>query len=131
MITAQRKSSNAFARALSRDRVLFFCLKYPADTTDRYLQEFLSFHPDLPAHLDDIDVLNQGRVHSLDRCHAGPVLSCNCILFMHNRIITSDGVHNKAARKLHAFEDRMLKHPSYYDSNALISSSFDPLIFCD
>lgn len=48
-----------------------------------------------------------------------------CILFMHNRIITSDGVHNKAARKLHAFEDRMLKHPSYYDSNALISSSFD------
>lgn len=47
-----------------------------------------------------------------------------CILFMHNRIITSDGVHNKAAQKLHAFENRMLKHPVYYDSNALITSSF-------
>lgn len=48
-----------------------------------------------------------------------------CILFMHNKIVTSSGVHNKAAQKLHAYEERMLKHFDYYDTNSLISSSFD------
>ena len=48
-----------------------------------------------------------------------------CILFMHNRIVTSEGVHNKAAQKLHAFEERMFRHFDYYNTNSLISSSFD------
>ena len=48
-----------------------------------------------------------------------------CILFMHNKIVTSQGVHNKAAQKLRAFEDRMLRHPEYYVNNSLISSTFD------
>jgi hypothetical protein len=48
-----------------------------------------------------------------------------CILFMHNRIVTSEGVHNKAAQKLHTFEERMFRHFDYYNTNSLISSSFD------
>jgi len=48
-----------------------------------------------------------------------------CILFMHNKIVTSKGVHRKAAQKLHTFEDRMRRHPEYYASNSLISSTFD------
>lgn len=44
---------------------------------------------------------------------------------MADEIVTSSGVHNKAAQKLHAYEERMLKHFDYYDTNSLISSSFD------
>jgi len=47
------------------------------------------------------------------------------ILFMHNKIVTSKGVHSKAAQKLHVFGNRMLRHPEYYVSNSLISSTFD------
>ena len=90
MITAQRKSSNAFARALSRDRVLFFCLKYPADTTDRYLQEFLSFHPDLPAHLDDIDI----DIYRTMELPENNILSCLCRT-PYNKEHCTDGRHRK------------------------------------
>ena len=48
-----------------------------------------------------------------------------CILFMHDQIVTSEGVHHKAAQKLHTLVERMLRHPDYYDTNSLISSSFN------
>lgn len=39
--------------------------------------------------------------------------------------ITSKGAHNKAAQKLHAFKERMMKHAEYYNSNQLITANFD------
>lgn len=39
--------------------------------------------------------------------------------------ITSKGVHNKAAQKLHAFKERMMKNAEYYNSNQLITANFD------
>jgi abortive infection bacteriophage resistance protein len=47
-----------------------------------------------------------------------------CVLYLHDTIVSSDGVHNKAAQKLHTFEDRMMRQPEYYKSNQLISSTF-------
>lgn len=47
------------------------------------------------------------------------------VLYIHNDIVTSRGVHNKAAQKLHAFEDRMMKHAEYYNTNQLITANFD------
>lgn len=47
------------------------------------------------------------------------------VLYIHNDIVTSKGVHNKAAIKLHSFEERMMKHKDYYKGNNLISASFE------
>lgn len=47
------------------------------------------------------------------------------VLYIHNDIVTSKGVHNKAAQKLHAFKERMMKHAEYYNSNQLITANFD------
>lgn len=46
------------------------------------------------------------------------------VLYIHNEIVTSRGVHNKAAQKLHTFEDRMMKHAEYYNTNQLITANF-------
>ena len=47
------------------------------------------------------------------------------VLYIHNGIVTSKEVHNKAAQKLHAFKERMMKHTEYYNSNQLITANFD------
>ena len=47
------------------------------------------------------------------------------VLYIHNDIVTSKGVHNKAAQKLHTFKERMMKHAEYYNSNQLITANFD------
>jgi abortive infection bacteriophage resistance protein len=73
---------------------------------------------------------NLSNIHGLNRDICANQMSNEriqgliCILFMHSKIVTSEGVHNKAAHKLHAFETRMLRHPDYYTSNSLISSTF-------
>ena len=51
---------------------------------------------------------------------------CRCVLsHEEGEIVTSEGVHNKAAQKLHTFEKCMFRHFDYYNTNSLISSSFD------
>lgn len=47
------------------------------------------------------------------------------LLFVHKEVITSAGVHYKACCALHELTERINKNQSYYESNALISSSFD------
>ena len=47
------------------------------------------------------------------------------VLYIHNEIVTSKGVHDKAAQKLHAFKERMMKHSDYYNTNQLIAANFN------
>ena len=47
------------------------------------------------------------------------------VLYIHREIVTSMGVHNKAAQKLHAFKDRMMRHADYYNTNQLIAANFN------
>lgn len=47
------------------------------------------------------------------------------VLYIHNEIVTSKGVHDKAAQKLHAFKERMMKHYDYYNTNQLIAANFN------
>ena len=53
------------------------------------------------------------------------VLFGSILIGSYNKMVTSKGVHSKAAQKPHVFEKRMLRHPEYYVSNSLISSTFD------
>ena len=45
-------------------------------------------------------------------------------LYVYNTVVTSSGVKKKAAIKLHSFEDRMMRHAEYYDTNQLINANF-------
>ena len=47
------------------------------------------------------------------------------VLYIHNEIVTSKGVHDKAAQKLHAFKERMMRHADYYNTNQLIAANFN------
>ncbi len=46
------------------------------------------------------------------------------LLYAHNKLVASDGVHSKAARELSTFVTRMNKNLNYYQSNDMIKSSF-------
>lgn len=46
------------------------------------------------------------------------------LLYVHNVIVTSNGVHKKAVAQLADFEKRMMKHIDYYTSNDLILANF-------
>ncbi len=46
------------------------------------------------------------------------------LLYVHKEVVTSSGVHSKACKALNELIARINKNRTYYDSNALISSSF-------
>jgi hypothetical protein len=46
------------------------------------------------------------------------------LLYVHNKIVTSEGIHNKVVNQLSDFEERMMKNINYYEKNDLISASF-------
>lgn len=47
------------------------------------------------------------------------------LLYVHNDMVTSKGVHNKAVNLLNDFKNRMMEHIDYYDSNDLIIVNFN------
>lgn len=47
------------------------------------------------------------------------------LLYTYDEIVTSKGVHDKAIKKLGAFEDRMMRNISYYKSNDKVRTSFE------
>ena len=47
------------------------------------------------------------------------------LLYTHKEIVTSKGIHEKAIDNLHELSDRINKHINYYETNSMISSSFD------
>ena len=47
------------------------------------------------------------------------------LLYAHLDIITSEGVHKKAIKKVHDFSTRMTRNREYYNDNTLVSANFD------
>lgn len=47
------------------------------------------------------------------------------LLYEHKMIVTSNGVHRKASNLLHELLNRISKNISYYESNDLITTSFN------
>lgn len=73
----------------------------------------LSNVPDLP------------KASRIKRMSCARIQQLVTLLYMHNDIVTSDGVHEKAASLLNDFVQRMMRHYDYYESNILIKTTFD------
>lgn len=50
------------------------------------------------------------------------------ILYVHKKIVTSNGVHKKTAKRLAELIRRINEHLDYYNTNQLVSSTFEFLI---
>ena len=47
------------------------------------------------------------------------------LLYMHKKLIPSEGVKKNAAKRLHIFSDRIKRNNAYYINNDLIKTNFD------
>lgn len=52
------------------------------------------------------------------------------LLYTHNFIVSSDGVHKKTVKLLTELKERINKNVSYYDSNDLVKRSLEFLLIC-